>query len=168
MDYDELFPNRFMKAGEFKGKDVTLKISGVQIEELEGDGGKKVKGIISFDRTPKQLVLNKTNGLCLKALFGRRTEDWVGKRVTFYPAQIDNFGDVDLAIRVRGSPDIAGPVQVEIKLAKKKPKTVTLQKTAGAAAPGKKAEVPAQPPPPVDEPPEDVVLPGQTEPGAEG
>lgn len=146
MHFDELFPNRFLKAGEFKGKDVTLKIVGVKREELEGDKGKETKAIVSFDRTPKQLVLNKTNALCLKAMFGAEVDAWIGKRVTFYPASIE-FGDTDLAIRVRGSPDIERDLTFDLKLARKKPKPTTLRRTAKPAA------VQAVPTPVADEPP---------------
>lgn len=147
LDFDELFPNRFMKAGEFKGRDVTLKITAVKVEKLVGDKGEETKGILSFEKTPKQLVLNKTNGLCLRAMFGRDTGAWVGKRVTFYPAQID-FGDTEIAIRVRGSPDIASDMEAEIKLARKKPRKVTLKKT-GQSAPANGNQ---PPPPPKSEP----------------
>ena len=50
LDFDQLYPARFMKAGEFQGKDVTLKVSGVAVEELESEKGKKGKGIVSFER----------------------------------------------------------------------------------------------------------------------
>jgi hypothetical protein len=146
MDFDELYPNRFMKAGEFKGKDVTLTITKVILEELAGKVGPEKKGILCFARTTKQLVLNKTNGLCLKALFGRNTDEWIGKKVTFFPAEIQ-FEDNDLAIRVRGSPDITAPVTFELKLARKKPRMVTLQPTGSVkVTPAKTAA--AQPPAP--------------------
>jgi hypothetical protein len=47
VDWDELYPGRFIKAGEFKGKKPTLTIKDVDVESLAGDDGKeKVKGII--------------------------------------------------------------------------------------------------------------------------
>jgi hypothetical protein len=172
MDFDKLFPARFLKAGEFQGRDVTLTIAGVSLEELETARGKETKAIVSFRETKKQLVLNKTNGLCIKAMFGRETDAWIGKRVTFYPAHIQ-FEDNDLAIRVRGSPDIPAPITFELKLPRKKPKQTTLQVTrVGAqprpqkpataskpAAPAKPAAAPSvadeqpqfdEPPPPTD------------------
>lgn len=148
LDFDQLFPNRFLKAGEFQGRDVTLKIKGVKIETLQGDKGEEVKGILSFEATTKQLVLNKTNGLCLKALFGRDTSAWIGKRVTFWPAPID-FGDAEIAIRVRGSPDIPADVEFELKLARKKARKVKLVRTGQKPPVGQQqtAKAPATPPP---------------------
>lgn len=131
MDYSLLFPNRFLKAVEFKGKDVTLTIEKIEIETLEGDKGAKAKGIISFRETKKQLVLNRTNAECLAGMFGRDTDNWLGKRVTLFPAPFaDNLGlGVTVAIRVRGSPDIPANKQIEVRLPRKRPVKVTMLKT---------------------------------------
>ena len=128
MDFDALFPGRFLKAGEFQGKAVTLTIAAVKVEDLEGDNGSKTKGIVSFAESKRQLVLNRTNGECIKAMFGRNTDDWIGKRVTLYPAPYEG----DIAIRVKGSPDIEKSLTVEIKLPRKRPYNVTLEKTTKA------------------------------------
>lgn len=142
LDYDALFPGRFLKAGEFNGKDVTLTIASIELEELpQEQGGTKVRGILGFQKTKKKLVLNRTNGEAIKALFGRDTGEWIGKRVTFYPAAF-SFGDNDFAIRVRGSPDIAGPVKFTLKLPRKKPSDVTLLPTGNGAA--KQEQKPAE------------------------
>lgn len=134
-DFDELYPGRFIKAGDLKGRDVNLTITKVHVEELEGSK-KQSKGVISFRETPKELVLNRTNGECIKALFGRKLADWIGKRITIYPAAIQS-DLADLAIRVRGSPDIANDVTFTLSLARKRPRPVTLKKTGtnGKAAP---------------------------------
>lgn len=165
LDFDQLFPAKYLKAGEFQGKDVTLTVASVILEELpDNDGKPKQKGVITFKETPKALVLNKTNGLSIRGMFGRDTGAWVGKRITFFPAPID-FGDAEIAIRVRGSPDIAKDMDVEIKLARKKARTVRMKKT-GVKANGKAAPL-AEEPPPLNEPPPDMVLPGQAEFGVE-
>lgn len=136
MDASLLHPSRFLKAAEFKGKDVTYTVRAVELEELESDDGKKkTKGIMSFVETGKQLVINRTNSDCFKAMFGRETDNWVGKRVTLWGAPyFDSFTKENIvAVRVRGSPDIAAPVSATIKLARKKASTVTMQKTGGVA-----------------------------------
>jgi hypothetical protein len=155
MDFDALFPGRFLKAGLFAGKDVTLTIKNVQVERMPKDGGgEEVKGIVSFEERELQLVLNKTNGLCFKEMFGRETNAWIGKRVTFYPADFEG----EPCIRVRGSPDLGANKVFEMKLARKRAKRVTLIKTVA----GKNAE-PAHDPKTGevigDEPPPDVKLP---------
>ena len=146
-DYDQLFPNRFVKAGLLQGKAVTLTISEVKLEELpdeKGKNGKRLKGILSFKERDLELVLNKTNGECLKGMFGRKTGAWEGKRVTLYPKMVDAFGDEVLAIRIMGSPDIASDMRISVRVGRKTA-TVTMKKTAT-----KKQAAP--PPPPEPEP----------------
>lgn len=190
-DYDQLFPGRFLKSGEFKGKDCTLTISDVRLEELENKRkGKHMAPVLSFKETKKQLVLNKTNGECVKGLFGRKVSEWVGKRVCFYPVDVNAFGTTKLAIRVRGSPDIAADKQIVCQIGTDSV-TVTMKKTGSKpnqnagrlAAPGSTldtratsaaikaaggitdSEIDRAGEPPVDEPPADLILPGQTHPG---
>lgn len=131
VDWDELYPGRFIKAGEFKGKKPTLTIKDVDTELLAGDDGKeKLKGVISFVETPKQLPLNKTNGICLKAMFGRKVQEWVGKRVTLFAGMWNN----EEATRIWGSPDLKEELAVEVKLPRKKPIAMTMHTSAEKAA----------------------------------
>jgi predicted YcjX-like family ATPase len=137
VDYDELYPGRFIKAGDLRGRSVNLTITSVVVDELEGTKGKQAKGIVAFKESKKALVLNRTNGECIKAMFGRKIADWVGKRVTLYPAKIESEV-ADLAIRVLGSPDLAADVAFELHLARKRPRAMVMKKTPtgkGAPAP---------------------------------
>ena len=121
VDYDELFPGRFLKAGLLLDKPITLRIRDVILEALpQDDGHYRVRGIVVFEKTDKQWVLNSTNGQCIKAMFGRTVKDWIGKRVTLGPER-DKFGaeTVD-CVRVLGSPDIAAPITVMIKLPRRR------------------------------------------------
>jgi len=127
IDWDELYPGRFLKAGEFKGKKPTLTISAVKIEELVGDKGPQIKGVISFERTEKQWALNKTNGICLKEMFGRRVQDWVGKRVTLYAGMWDG----EECIRVWGSPELEADREVTVQLPRKRPFKMTMHRVGG-------------------------------------
>lgn len=124
--FDDLYPSRFLKAGNFDGKKVTLTIKDYDREILEGEDGKKSKAIISFAETERQLVACKTNGICLKALFGANLADWVGKKVILFPSVWNG----EPCIRVWGSPDIPEEVEVEVKLPRRKPFTMRMRKTA--------------------------------------
>lgn len=124
VDWDDLYPGRFLKAADFKGKQVTLKISEVRIEELVGDKGPQIKGVMSFDRTEKQLALNKTNGICLKEMFGKKVQEWVGKQITLMPA-LWNGED---CIRIYGSPDIEADKEITVQLPRKRPQRMTMHK----------------------------------------
>jgi hypothetical protein len=137
MHADLLHPSRFLKSAEFKGNDVTFTIAEVALEELErDDNSKETKGVVAFKETPKLLLLNRTNSTCLKEMFGVETEQWKGKRVTFFPEpMIDPFTKKPIsAIRVKGSPDLKAPVGVSIKLRKRKAQTRTMLVTGNAAA----------------------------------
>jgi hypothetical protein len=117
--YDELFPGRFLKSALFKGRTVTLTIAAVSMEKMPDRGGKdgeKWKATLSFRESEMQLVLNKTNGECIKGMFGARLADWVDKRVAFYPRQVRAFGQTTMAIRVLGSPDISKDVRIELNV----------------------------------------------------
>lgn len=146
VDWDELYPGRFIKVGELKGKQVTLKISDVDLEELVGDKGAQTKGVISFEKTPKKLALNKTNGLCLREMFGKKLSEWIGKRITLFPSQWNG----EDCIRIFGSPDIAADKEITIALPRKRPFAMTMHKTGPSV---KAAPAPASPQP--DEPPTD-------------
>ena len=116
--YDQLYPGRFIKAGELLGKKVTLTITDVDVEELEGDAGKKqVKAIVSFKETPKKLVACKTNGLCIRDMFGKQLAEWLGKRITLF----EDSWNGEPCTRIWGSPDITADIEVEIALPRRRP-----------------------------------------------
>ena len=136
VDFDQLFPGRFIKAGLMLGKTPTFTITSVDTEELPQEkGGDRTRGVLSFRETKLQIVLNRTNGECLKAMFGRSVQDWAGKRVTLCTDKDrdpSGGGMVD-CIRVFGSPDIAQDITVEVKLPRRKAKPRTLKRTGQAA-----------------------------------
>lgn len=128
VDYDQLYPGRFIKAGELLGKKVTLTIADVDLEDLMGDDGKeKAKAIVSFRETPKKLVTCKTNGICLREMFGKKLADWIGKRVVIFP----DVWNGEPAVRVWGSPDIERDLDVQITLPRRRPFKKTLHRTVG-------------------------------------
>lgn len=122
--YDDLYPGRFLKAGNFDGRKVTLTIREADLVELEGDDGKKFKAVLSFNETERQLVACKTNGYCIKSMFGDRVSDWIGKHVTFFPSTWNG----EPAIRVWGSPDIPADKEITVQLPRRKPIPMTLHR----------------------------------------
>lgn len=126
VDYDQLYPGRFLKAGELLGKKVTLTIADVDLEDLVGEDGKpKAKATLAFRETPKMMVMCKTNGICLREMFGKQLADWIGKRVTIFP---DTWNG-EPCIRIWGSPDIAAEVEVTVSLPRRRPFKKTMHKT---------------------------------------
>lgn len=143
--YDQMYPGRFLKAGLFEGKQVTLTIKDVNLEELEGDDGKKTKALIAFNETEMQLVTAKTNGLCIKAMFGDKLSGWIGKRVTLFPSTWNG----EPAIRVWGSPDIPADLPVSIQLPRRKPIPMVMHRVG---PPAEQAQPATAAPPPQDPP----------------
>jgi hypothetical protein len=127
VNYDQLYPGRFIKAGELLGKKVTLTIRDVDLEDLQGEDGKtKAKAIVFFRESEKALVACKTNGICLKEMFGPKLADWHGKRVTIFP---DTWNG-EPCIRIWGSPDIEQDVEVTVSLPRRRPFKKTLHAVA--------------------------------------
>lgn len=115
--YDQLYPGRFIKAVELLGKKVTLTIADVELEDLEGDDGKKTKALVRFKETPKMMVLCKTNGMCVKEMFGKELANWIGKRITIF----EDVWNGEPATRIWGSPDIAEDLEVTVALPRRRP-----------------------------------------------
>lgn len=153
-DYDQLYPGRFLKGGLLKGKAYTLTITDVVLEEMpdkKGKNGKAKKVVLSFREAEMQMIANKTNGECLKGMFGRFTKDWKGKRITLYGIPLTAFGKRHSALRIYGSPDIAQDMEIELVLGQDR-ELVTMKKTD----PKKKAS-PAPAPPPEPEMVEEAI-----------
>lgn len=121
-DLDALFPGRFIKASEFTGP-VTMTITGVKREKAEADDGtSEHMAVVSLKETEREWHLNRTNALCLGAMWGRDYTRWAGHRVTLH-AEKDTSGlsDSGLCIRVKGSPELQAPMTATIRLPRRKP-----------------------------------------------
>jgi hypothetical protein len=127
--FADLYPGRFIKAEELKGKKVTLTITDVDVERLVGDdGAKKVKAIISFKESEKKLVACKTTGTQIMAMFTKDLANWIGKRVTLFE---DVWND-EPCLRIFGSPDIEADMEVTIALPRRRPFKKMLHKMDAA------------------------------------
>jgi hypothetical protein len=130
MDWHLMFKSDYVTALELGDKTPTLTIEDVRIVKLEGeDGTSKDRGVVYFKETKRGWVLAKTNALCLSSMFGDDTNDWKGKHVTLFSQMVQVGKEKKPGIRVLGSPDIAAPRAVVIRLPRKKAFTMTMQKT---------------------------------------
>lgn len=105
--FDLLFPSKYLKAGDLRGKEVTVVIDSIDPRhELVGSGGKKDKKPVFFLKTPsgreieKSMICNKTNGGRIAALYGPEVSRWVGKAITLV-AEREPKSDSGWAIRVK-------------------------------------------------------------------
>ncbi len=104
------FPSDYIGAADLKGKDVTLTIGPMDFQELMLVGGKKQRKIVLefadppatyFSKQPKKLVLNKTNGKTIAAIYGGEIRAWTGKRITLYPTKTKCGRETVDCVRVR-------------------------------------------------------------------
>jgi hypothetical protein len=112
MKVNLLFPNKYLKADDLDGKDYTLTISNITVENLQQtDGTKKSAVIVYFEETAqtakknnteeKRLVTNKTNAKSIAKHYGNETDNWIGKKITVYGTTCKAFGSTVDCIRVR-------------------------------------------------------------------
>lgn len=85
------------------GKDIVLTIKELKPEEIVGNNGKKEKGFVChFEENQKPMILNKTNCKIIEKLYASPfIEDWIGKKIQLYVAQVSAFGTTTDALRVR-------------------------------------------------------------------
>lgn len=97
-----LFPSNFLCAEDLKGKDATVAIESVGIDDLMCQGGKKKKSfLIAFAGKQKKLVCNKTNAVAIADIHGQEAKAWIGKKITIYPTTCKFGKDTVSCIRVR-------------------------------------------------------------------
>ena len=141
IDWDALFPGCY-NASDFDGRESTVTISALRREELTkiGRGGTPTgeteeKPVVLFSDAAKKLVLNKTNAALIAAMHGKKTSQWVGKRITLHAEAGCGFGKP--GVRVCGSPDIAKEVRATIGLPPDPKRVYVLRKTGAAPEPKK-------------------------------
>lgn len=94
---DELYPSRWLKAADIKGRQVTVTIEKIVIEDL-GDESKPVAYFVGRD---KGVVLNVTNARTIADIVGsNNTDDWVGKKITLFTQKVNFQNRLTDAIRV--------------------------------------------------------------------
>lgn len=113
-NYDDLFPERWLHAEDLAGMNVTLTMSAAYEEVLRlPDGSNDRCGILSFEKTKREYVLNKTNAMVLRELWGKKSGGWVGHQITIAPVP-DPSGKSRSGKKILfiGSPDLAKDTKV--------------------------------------------------------
>jgi hypothetical protein len=98
---ETMFDNDYIKAFDLAGKDVIVTIERVCAGEVSNKTKKARKPLLYVKGQAKPLVLNKTNAKVICQLYGKETDEWIGKRLTLYPTTVDFGGETVEAIRVR-------------------------------------------------------------------
>ena len=103
-DYRSMYDRNYLYAFDLCGRDVTVTIASVKAATVKDSEGKdQKKPIIHFaeGREKRGLVLCKTNGATIAALYGNNTDKWIGKRISLFPTTTSAFGKVVECIRIR-------------------------------------------------------------------
>jgi hypothetical protein len=101
----ELFdPSKYLQSFELDGRDLTLTITRIGGEVIEGEQNRKARKPVVYFKEWKDgrgLVLNKTNAKTLIALYGPDYREWIGKRCTLFPTTTKMAGEEVDCIRIR-------------------------------------------------------------------
>ena len=115
MKREEVFPSKYLKSPDLKGKPRIVTIESARYETLKGlDGKETQKIVLYFENVPKSLPLNATNFDAVCDATGiPDTEDWPGQRIELYPTKTTMGGKAVDCIRIRrpsaSRPAVAAP-----------------------------------------------------------
>jgi hypothetical protein len=88
-----------------EGADLIATIKSARQEEVVGaDGKREDRLVVRFaEKDLKPMIVNATNAKTIEKLYKTPyVEDWVGKRIQIYSAQVKAFGQLVDALRIRG------------------------------------------------------------------
>jgi hypothetical protein len=107
-DVRSMFDKEFLYHFDLQNRDVTVTIGKVVAGSVTGTGGKKNKKPVVYfkERPEKGLALNITNVRTVGGMYGFKSEDWIGKRITLYPTTTTFGANTVECIRIR--PQVPG------------------------------------------------------------
>ena len=112
MNIDDAFGTN-LRAEDVLGREFNVVISNFEMQEMN-DG--KMKPVIQFEKATKGLVLNATRKETMKILYGKQTEDWIGKPIVICHGTTSFQGKEVGTIVIQGPPQtvpqaVAAPAQ---------------------------------------------------------
>ncbi len=93
---NDFFPSNYLKASDLRGE---IQLTMDRVERKEFDDG--FKPILYFRGATKGVVLNLTNFKTIVSVHGDETDNWPGREVIIFPAQVSYRGQMVAAIRVK-------------------------------------------------------------------
>ena len=101
MKSSDVYPSKYLKSEELDN-DLTVTIKSIDLEKLESkDGSMQEKPVVYFQEIQKGFVLNKTNWSLIARQHGDESDEWPGHKITLFVMDVEAFGDIVSAIRVR-------------------------------------------------------------------
>jgi len=101
---NEAFPSKYIKASDLPEEgSQSFTIEKVAIEEVGLNKERKL--VIAFEESDKSMICNKTNARTIaKVLGSENTDEWEGKTVNLYRAEVEFQGEMVESIRVKIKP----------------------------------------------------------------
>lgn len=100
-DYRTFFDKEMLGAWDLQGREVTVTIDRVEGGKI-GHGKKASrKPILTLRGKKKKFCANVTNCKIIAQLYGKNTDDWLGKLITIYPTTTEMAGETVDCVRVR-------------------------------------------------------------------
>lgn len=101
MNYNEIFPSKYLKAADLDRGPVTTMIEGAPLETL-GSGADAQQRLVLYLHGLKALPLNKTNAKAVAKITGTDdTDGWIGARIEVFPSTTELRGETVDCIRIR-------------------------------------------------------------------
>ena len=97
----DLFPSRYVKAGDLDAGPQTMAIRELAVEEIGQGKDRQDKPVLHFHNRDKGLVLNVTNMRTIEDAYGTETDDWLGKSIELFSTKVPFKGDLVDGVRVR-------------------------------------------------------------------
>ena len=124
MKRSDVFPSPWLAAADLGDGDTVLTIKEVTQETLKDPktGKEDEKPVLHFqEEDVKPMVLNVTNWKQIEKATGcDDTEEWPGKKVILFTMEVEAFGEMRMAIRIRSHAPAKKPLPVGKPLTPKK------------------------------------------------
>ena len=101
MNINAAFSSNYLRAVDLKGKDARVTIESFKIESIGQGSDAKELPVLRFKNKEAGFVLNKTNANIIQGSFGDETDDWIGRELELFVAQVAFKGEMVDGLRVR-------------------------------------------------------------------
>lgn len=88
----------YLKAEDIGQNMWTMTVATADVKEFD-NGDRKI--VLTFDDFDKVLPLNATNARAISDIYGKDTEQWIGKEIMLFTMPVDFQGKMVQAIRIR-------------------------------------------------------------------
>jgi hypothetical protein len=106
----DVFPDKYLKAADLKGKARVLEIDQAPLETLKNTKGEEQQKIVLyFVGAKKALPLNMTNFDAVADICGDDTDSWPGQEIELYPTRTQMGSQTVDCVRVRKPQELPTP-----------------------------------------------------------